>query len=68
MRRVPKRVEEQCFSIELNPLQAKVACKHGKLFRCDRCGTGDRDTVHTTVGGRGVVARMKGANENRRRG
>lgn len=34
-------------------------CKHG-VGECETCGTTNtRDAIHTTVGGRGVVARIK---------
>ncbi|HZL93677.1 MAG TPA: hypothetical protein VFB99_08535 [Vicinamibacterales bacterium] len=36
-------------------------CKHGR-HDCDACGTHDeRDFRHTTIGGRGVVARIRRA-------
>jgi hypothetical protein len=35
-------------------------CKHGN-DDCDRCGTASRrDAKHTTINGRGKVARLKG--------
>ena len=34
-------------------------CKHGK-GSCEECGTNDEtDAIHTTVGGRGVVGRIR---------
>jgi hypothetical protein len=33
-------------------------CKHGP-GECDRCGTSELDTRHTTIGGRGFVARIR---------
>jgi hypothetical protein len=59
--RSPKPVEERDRSrwwwgdIE----QAQVPCKHGKLFRCAKCGTGERDTRHSTRGGRGKVDALR---------
>lgn len=56
-------VEVDCFggwSIELDPPEKNnTTCKHG-LEECERCGTTDRrDARHTTVGGRGLVARLE---------
>lgn len=42
------------------PPPSKTACKHG-VGECELCGTTDkRDVKHTTVSGRGKIARMKG--------
>jgi hypothetical protein len=38
----------------------RTACKHGK-GECEVCGTSDlRDIKHTTKGGKGLVARLRG--------
>ncbi len=39
--------------------RAAVPCKHGRRFRCQSCGTGERDSIHTTRDGRGCVARLQ---------
>lgn len=55
----PKQVEVRHEGYDWgDPEQAQVPCKHGKLFRCDKCGTGERDKVHTTQGGKGKVASL----------
>ena len=33
-------------------------CKHG-LYECDKCGQKWTDVKHKTVGGKGVVGRLK---------
>lgn len=44
------------YSEELKP---STKCKHGQI-ECDRCGTAARsDKLHTTVGGKGLVARLR---------
>jgi hypothetical protein len=59
MRRVPKPKEEKLRGWESNPKQAEERCKHGGLFRCDKCGTGsERDAGHRTRGGKGSVGRL----------
>lgn len=44
---------------EWNTTWASTPCKHGKLLRCSRCGTGTRDTLHSTTNGRGCVALLR---------
>ena len=40
-------------------LPATTKCKHDK-YQCETCGTSDRnDKIHTTVGGKGLVARLR---------
>jgi hypothetical protein len=40
-------------------IPGNTTCKHG-VGECETCGTtATRDAIHTTVGGRGVVARIK---------
>jgi hypothetical protein len=39
---------------------SNTACKHGST-ECIKCGTSQRqDALHTTVGGKGHVARLRG--------
>lgn len=41
------------------PVPPKTRCKHG-AGDCEGCGTTDRrDVEHTTIGGRGAVARLR---------
>ena len=57
----PKTVESRpAISCGADPIEAHIPCKHGKRFRCDNCGTGDGDSVHTTVGGKGKIAKLRG--------
>ena len=43
-------------AVELPP---KTSCKHGP-GDCEECGTTDRrDVAHTTIAGRGAVARLR---------
>jgi hypothetical protein len=56
--RYATREERPSESIEADPEQAQIMCKHGARFRCRECGTGERDAIHTTRGGQGRVARL----------
>jgi len=44
--------------VETNEPEPATACKHG-FDECERCGTTSKDTLHTTSGGRGCVARLR---------
>jgi hypothetical protein len=58
-RRGPKLHEARFTGHWVGPVAyASVTCKHGGRFLCRECGTGERDAVHTTRGGRGVVGRL----------
>ena len=55
------RPQSGCSSPDFEPVivPPRVRCKHG-LYGCERCGTSDRtDTMHRTINGRGVVARLR---------
>lgn len=42
-----------------DPVPTKTSCKHGP-GDCEECGTTDRrDVAHTTIDGRGAVARLR---------
>jgi hypothetical protein len=39
--------------------EARTKCKHG-WFDCGTCGTSQaRDALHTTIGGKGEIARLR---------
>ena len=47
-----------CFNDQPHFVVVNTVCKHG-VGECETCGTtATRDAIHTTVGGRGVVARL----------
>lgn len=57
---IPREAEPEMPSVGwMEEVPAGPRCKHGEVHGCDRCGTTVRDAGHTTVNGRGLVARLR---------